>query len=111
MDIHERVNVLLSASGRILNQHVTGSIHMNALLSGMPECNIGLNDQLLLLGTNNKTMSSSSTTTVSGLKSATHPENVVLEDCTFHRCVQLGKFAGLMVVVLLVLLELKVVQL
>lgn len=65
---------------------------MNALLSGMPECNIGLNDQLLLLGTNNKTMSSSSTTTVSGLKSATHPENVVLEDCTFHRCVQLGKF-------------------
>lgn len=44
LDIIETVNVLVSASGVVLREDVTGKMVMKALLSDMPELRIGLND-------------------------------------------------------------------
>ena len=51
---------------------------MQALLSGMPECKIGINDKLIM-EKDDKAPKRNST-------------SVSLDDCTFHRCVRLGRF-------------------
>ena len=38
----------VNANGAIIKHEVNGSIQMRALLSGMPELKLGLNDKLLL---------------------------------------------------------------
>ena len=77
IDVDESVNLLVSASGSVLKNDVSAKIMMKALLSGMPECKLGLNDKVAMDkdGGGKK-------------KSAA----VDIDDCTFHRCVQLGKF-------------------
>ena len=46
IDVLESVNLLLSSTGSILRQEVTGSVMMNTKLTGMPECKFGLNDKV-----------------------------------------------------------------
>lgn len=48
IDVLESVNLLLSATGSVLRQEVTGSVMMNTKLTGMPECKFGLNDKLVV---------------------------------------------------------------
>lgn len=55
---------------------------MKTALSGMPECKFGLNDKLIM----DRERHPSSTRT--GKKKAA----VEIDDCTFHRCVRLGRF-------------------
>mmetsp|Transcript_5447 Transcript_5447/g.10379 ORF Transcript_5447/g.10379 Transcript_5447/m.10379 type:complete len:429 (+) Transcript_5447:180-1466(+) len=78
IDVLESVNLLLSSTGSILRQEVTGSVMMNTKLTGMPECKFGLNDKLV----------------VDKDKSSAHSgkSGVAIDDCTFHRCVSLGRF-------------------
>jgi AP-2 complex subunit mu-1 len=40
IDVLESVNLLLSQTGGILRQEVTGSVMMNTKLTGMPECKV-----------------------------------------------------------------------
>jgi AP-2 complex subunit mu-1 len=54
---------------------VTGSVMMNTKLTGMPECKFGLNDKLVI-----------------DKDKEDRKPSVEIADCTFHRCVRLGKF-------------------
>eukprot|EP00560_Eucampia_antarctica_P000167 CAMPEP_0197833262 /NCGR_PEP_ID=MMETSP1437-20131217/18416_1 /TAXON_ID=49252 ORGANISM="Eucampia antarctica, Strain CCMP1452" /NCGR_SAMPLE_ID=MMETSP1437 /ASSEMBLY_ACC=CAM_ASM_001096 /LENGTH=427 /DNA_ID=CAMNT_0043437225 /DNA_START=134 /DNA_END=1417 /DNA_ORIENTATION=+ len=76
IDVLESVNLLLSNTGTILRNEVTGQVQMNTKLTGMPECKFGLNDKLVIEKENN----------------SNRKPVVEIDDCTFHRCVRLGKF-------------------
>lgn len=79
----ESVNLLISATGTVLRNDVSGLVVMKTLLSGMPECKIGLNDKLVNEQAANRRLASGQTRV---------SKSVEIEDCTFHRCVRLGKF-------------------
>ena len=83
IDVLESVNLLLSQSGSILRNEVTGAVQMNTKLTGMPECKFGLNDKLVI----DKDRSGGA-----GGDDARGKPSVEIDDCTFHRCVRLGKF-------------------
>lgn len=83
IDVLESVNLLLSANGTVLRNDVTGQVMMKSMLSGMPECKFGLNDKLIMDREGNRPQHRS------GRRGAT---SVEIDDCTFHRCVRLGKF-------------------
>lgn len=70
--------MLLSQNGSILRNEVTGQVQMNTKLSGMPECKFGLNDKLVIDRDN--------------YNNGNRKRGVEIDDCTFHRCVRLGKF-------------------
>ena len=76
IDVLESINLLLSSSGNILRNEVTGQVQMNTKLTGMPECKFGLNDKLV----------------IDKEQSSVRKAGVEIDDCTFHRCVRLGKF-------------------
>jgi len=76
IDVLESVNLLISSTGSILRNEVTGQVQMNTKLTGMPECKFGLNDKLV----------------IDKETSAQRKPGVEIDDCTFHRCVRLGKF-------------------
>lgn len=84
IDLHETVSLLTSATGAILRTEVFGKVMMKAFLTGMPECKFGLNDKLIM----EKEGTGSTAVTKSGKKITA----VEIDDCTFHRCVRLGKF-------------------
>lgn len=73
IDVLESVNLLLSSTGTVLRNEVTGAVQMNTKLTGMPECKFGLNDKLVIDKEKDK-------------------PSVEIDDCSFHRCVRLGKF-------------------
>jgi len=76
IDVLESVNLLLSSAGNVLRNEVTGQVQMNTKLTGMPECKFGLNDKLV----------------IDKESGAQRKPGVEIDDCTFHRCVRLGKF-------------------
>jgi len=80
IDIIESVNLLVSTDGKKLRADVSGSAMMKCYLSGMPECKFGLNDKIVMdkEGKNGPTRSKGAA--------------IVIDDCTFHQCVRLGKF-------------------
>lgn len=82
IDVLESVNLLVSSQGAVLRSDVTGVIKMNTRLTGMPECKFGLNDKLLL----------DRDTGAAAAGSGGGSRAVELDDVSFHRCVQLGKF-------------------
>ena len=81
IDVKETVSILTSVSGTVLRQEVQGKVMMNTKLTGMPECKFGLNDRLI--------MEKESASAAGGSRK---PQGVEIDDCTFHRCVRLGKF-------------------
>jgi len=78
IDVTEDVNLLMSAKGTILRSDVAGKVTLTCHLSGMPECKFGLNDKIML------------DKQPSGKKGSNN--SIVLDDCTFDKCVRLGKF-------------------
>lgn len=64
LDVLENVNLLVSSNGTSLRSYVEGKIRLKAKLSGMPVCNIGLNN--------------------SGNQS---DSDISLDDFQFHQCV------------------------
>eukprot|EP01034_Spumella_vulgaris_P022837 gene22837-29011_t len=73
----------MSASGDILRSDIHGRVMMKALLSGMPECKFGLNDKLIMEKEGGAAAAAVANQKTSGVE---------IDDCTFHRCVRLGKF-------------------
>ncbi len=47
LDVIEKLNMLVAASGNILRSEVFGTVKMKSFLSGMPELKLGLNDKRL----------------------------------------------------------------
>ncbi|KUF82315.1 hypothetical protein AM588_10000911 [Phytophthora nicotianae] len=48
LDVFESVNLLMSSNGTVLRNEVAGQVVMKTLLTGMPECKLGLNDKLTM---------------------------------------------------------------
>ena len=89
IDVLESVNILMSATGAVLRSDVTGQIVMKALLSGWPECKFGLNDKLIM---DREAASKAAAGAGGGGHHTRRNAGVEIDDCTFHRCVRLGKF-------------------
>ncbi|ETW05487.1 hypothetical protein H310_03250 [Aphanomyces invadans] len=77
-DILERLNVVFSPNGQMLNSSIEGKIQMKSYLQGNPELRLALNEDLLIGAHNTR-----------GGNTYGH---VVLDDCNFHECVQLDEF-------------------
>jgi AP-2 complex subunit mu-1 len=80
VDVNEQVNVLCSASGKVLDSSVNGSILLNSKLSGMPTCKICFNDKVCIEGGNSGVLRSGN--------------SIEVDDMVFHQCVSLTQFAN-----------------
>ena len=78
LDVVEKLNLLVSSNGTVLNSEIIGAVKMKSFLSGMPELKLGLNDKLMFEATG-RPMSKSG-------------KAVELEDIKFHQCVRLARF-------------------
>jgi AP-2 complex subunit mu-1 len=79
IDVHESVNLLMSSTGQVLRNDVTGKVMMRTFLSGMPECKFGLNDKLIM---EKEALEKGGGRPAAG---AHGKRSVELDDCTFHR--------------------------
>jgi len=77
LDVIEKLNLLVSSTGAVLNSEIVGAIRMKSFLSGMPELKLGLNDKLMFEATG---------------RPMTRGKAVELEDIKFHQCVRLARF-------------------
>lgn len=80
IDVNEVVTVITAMSGQVLRAEILGKVMMKTQLTGMPECKFGLNDKLIM---EKETGPANSVSKTMGVE---------IDDCTFHRCVRLGKF-------------------
>jgi AP-4 complex subunit mu-1 len=82
VDILERITVLMSANGFVINSAIDGSIQMKSYLMGNPELKLALNEDINIKNQG-----------VGGLHGGYGA--VVLDDCNFHECVDLQDFSEL----------------
>lgn len=81
IDVQETISLMTSLTGQVLRADINGKVMMKALLTGMPECKFGLNDKLIM-------EKEGGAAAMAGDLAG----GVEIDDCTFHRCVRLGKF-------------------
>ena len=77
MDIFEKLTVLFNANGMMINASIDGVIQMKSYLIGNPELRLVLNNDLQVG------------------KSSGQVGSVVLDDCNFHECVDVGDFEAM----------------
>jgi len=77
VDILERLNVLFSNNGYVLNSTIDGCIQMKSYLAGNPELRLALNEDLVIGKDDNNNA---------------YGNSVVLDDVSFHDCVNLTEF-------------------
>jgi len=84
VDILERINVLFSPNGYVLNSSVDGCIQMKSYLAGNPELRLALNEDLVVgsLGGGPS----------GGGGQGGEFGSVVLDDCNFNDCCNLSEF-------------------
>jgi len=80
VDILERITVLMSSNGFVVNSAIDGSIQMKSYLMGNPELKLALNEDIQI-----KNQS------LGGFHGGYGA--VVLDDCNFHECVDLQDFS------------------
>lgn len=78
VDIYERINYCVSASGQVLLQTIDGAIQMKSYVPGAQPLLLQLNEDLIVSKENRPPNAS--------------PYQVELDDCTFHECVQHDDF-------------------
>ncbi|OQR84683.1 AP-4 complex subunit mu-1 [Achlya hypogyna] len=78
-DVLEHLNVTLSPSGKMLNAFIEGEIQVDSYLKGNPELRVALNEDLVIGASNHRPLGNTC-------------DQVVLDDCNFHECVQLDEF-------------------
>ena len=83
VDVIEKVSLLVSAAGKVLDTCVNGNIMMRVYLSGMPECKIGFNDKV-----------SVETENRAGTSAVRTGSSIEVDDMVFHQCVKLSNFAN-----------------
>jgi AP-1 complex subunit mu len=76
LDVIEKLNMLITASGNVVKSEIIGALKMKSFLSGMPELKLGLNDKALFEATGRTTKGRA----------------VELDDIKFHQCVRLTRF-------------------
>jgi len=80
VDVLERITVLMSANGIVVNSAIDGSIQLKSYLVGNPQLKLALNEDINIKNQN-----------LGGLHGAYGA--VVLDDCNFHECVDLEDFS------------------
>lgn len=78
VDILEKLNVVFSNNGYILNSSIDGCIQMKSYLAGNPELRLALNEDLVIKSNANNNSGSYA--------------SVALDDCNFNDCVNLTEF-------------------
>jgi AP-4 complex subunit mu-1 len=78
VDIVERVTVLMSTNGSLINSAIDGQIQMKSFLMGNPELRLALNEDLVIRGQQ---------------FGGSAYGAVTLDDCNFHDCVNLDEFS------------------
>jgi AP-4 complex subunit mu-1 len=81
VDILERITVLMSTNGFVINSAIDGSIQMKSYLMGNPELRLALNEDLVIKG--------------QALGGHGGYGAVTLDDCNFHDCVNLEDFGNM----------------
>lgn len=81
VDILERITVLMSANGFVVNSAIDGSIQMKSYLMGNPELKLALNEDIVIKGQSGGGYGGYGA--------------VILDDCNFHECVDLRDFSDL----------------
>mmetsp|Transcript_89439 Transcript_89439/g.276681 ORF Transcript_89439/g.276681 Transcript_89439/m.276681 type:complete len:446 (-) Transcript_89439:140-1477(-) len=81
VDILERITVLMSSNGFVVNSAIDGSIQMKSYLMGNPELKLALNEDINIKNQN-----------IGGGMHGGYGA-VVLDDCNFHECVDLEDFS------------------
>jgi len=76
VDVVERLTMLFSNGGYVLNSEIDGCIQLKSYLSGNPALSLALNDDLV----------------VGKTEGVIYPSSVVLDDCNFHECVRVDDF-------------------
>lgn len=81
MDVLERLTVLFSSNGNLVNAEIDGCIQLKSFLWGNPSLSLALNSDLVINSSgqiNNDVVD--------------YGHGVVLDDCNFHECVNLKTF-------------------
>lgn len=90
------MKLLITFAAVVLRSDVSGKIMLKAYLTGMPECKFGMNDKLVLdrEGRNRKYQFGILVRSflLSFVFCRKHTSGIAIDDCTFHRCVRLGRF-------------------
>ncbi|KAF7459088.1 putative AP-1 complex subunit mu-1 [Cryptosporidium felis] len=89
LDVIEKVNMIISSNGDVINSEIIGTLAMKSYLSGMPELKLGLNDRLA-----DAAISTNSHDSISSFNKNSNLRNrsVEIEDIKFHQCVRLARF-------------------
>jgi AP-2 complex subunit mu-1 len=107
VDVLEDINLLLSATGAVLQCEVAGRIVVRSFLSGMPQCSVALNDRQIVASAlasgeqaSSAAAASASAATAgggngegdgpAGFAAARERRDFALDDCSFHQCVRLS---------------------
>jgi AP-1 complex subunit mu len=77
LDVVESINLVVNASGNVVQSEILGAIKMKCFLSGMPDVRLGLNDKLMFESTG---------------RAPGKGKAVEMEDVKFHQCVRLSRF-------------------
>jgi len=80
IDVVENINLLVSPQGTVLKSEVEGTIQIKCQLGGMPHCEFGINDKLMI----DKEKASG--------KTIKPGSSINLDDLNFHQCVRLPLF-------------------
>lgn len=75
-DIIERLTMVMTSSGAVLNSSIDGSIQLKSYLTGQPQIRLGLNEDLQ----------------IGRDFSRSNYGQVTLDDCNFHECIDLREF-------------------
>jgi len=84
VDVIDRISATFNSNGQVRTFSIDGSIQMKSYLTGSPELQLALNDELVIAG--------------SGVKAGYGV--VELDNVNFHECVQLDKFESQKMLVL-----------
>ncbi|EAS03891.2 clathrin adapter protein AP-1, mu subunit (macronuclear) [Tetrahymena thermophila SB210] len=76
LDVYEKLNMLIGKTGNVIEAEIIGNVVANSMLSGMPDCKLGLNDKAYF----------------EAIGRSTNARTINFEDMKFHQCVRLSKF-------------------
>ncbi|MES1907032.1 MAG: hypothetical protein MHM6MM_000230 [Cercozoa sp. M6MM] len=83
IDVLEQVNVMMR-DGVVQKSDVSGRVMMRTMLSGMPECKVGINDKVM--------MTHDERVQRRRAQGKQDVDSIAIDDVSFHRCVRLGQF-------------------
>lgn len=84
LDVVEKINLLVSATGTLLRSEIVGQINIKSALSGMPELRLGLNDRVQF-------DEQSRAQNKEQKKQPGEKRAIEMEDVKFHHCVRFSR--------------------